>query len=186
MLLLLIGIIAFFVVLWKKNKLRRSANPQSLVGALINPDYTESLKSVPSGLSRDTRKSTVFSILKGCDEDSDTDADGSELDLISVLNYPNQSLPSTPNIDFEKYTLQAVDRICWETIRGNTTTPIMSYNKSKGRRKSKVHHSAKKTFSNASTKSQTSSGYCSSEYNSSHNSPASKSASSSRSQITEG
>lgn len=128
-----------FVVLWKKNKLRRSTSPQSLDGALINPDYTESLKSVPSGLSRDTRKSTVFPILKDCDEDSDTDADGSELDLISVLNYPNQSLPSTPNIDFEKYTLQAVDRICWETIRGNTATPIMSYNKSKGRRESKVH-----------------------------------------------
>ena len=184
MLLLLLGIIVLFVVLWKKNKLRRVKIPQSLDDALINPDYTESLKSVPSGLSVDTRKSAVSSILKVCDEDSGTDADGSELDLISVLSYPNQSLPSTPNIDFEKYTLQAVDRMCWETIRGNTTTPIMSYNKSKGRRKSKVH-SAKKTFSNASTKSQTSSGYCSSEYNSSHNSPASKSASSSRSQITE-
>ena len=184
MLLLLLGIIVLFVVLWKKNKLRRVKSPQSLDDKLINPDYTESLKSVPSGLSVDTRKSAVSSILKVCDEDSGTDADGSELDLISVLSYPNQSLPSTPNIDFEKYTLQAVDRMCWETIRGNTTTPIMSYNKSKGRRKSKVH-SAKKTFSSASTKSQTSSGYCSSEYNSSHNSPASKSASSSRSQITE-
>jgi len=176
-----------FLLVWKRAKYR--VNKRQTTPLNKDSEYPDSLKSIPSGTSLNTVRSMLTPIINKCsDTDSGTGIDPPDLDMISVIDYPVHYLakPSTENL--EKYTLQAVDRMCWEAIRGSVPKSYDKINGSKKKRKTlqTSHEMLNKHFKVGKASSHGSSGYCSSGYNSCGNSPAPKSATSSRSRLSDG
>ena len=176
-----------FGLLWKRSKYRRRRSGTSTTSA--NTGFTSSLNNPVNNNSLCSARS-VTPIINHiyCNDDGEAGLEPLEVDTISALDYPTSGEANQHNV-LEKYTLEAVDRMCWEVIRGATTPNVKL--KEKGQRKKNSYkqtdsnNQVVKTLSNASHKSQASSGYCSSGYCSSGTSSAPNSATISRSRSSE-
>ena len=162
--LLLASFLVWFM--WRRKRVHRRKSQASTIAPITLSTSDGSDESRPSTFSSTRSISPLINFLY--EEDNISELEPPDIEVISVLSRPAGE--DTENMLKEKeqlknrcYTLQEVDRICMEAIKGTTKKK-----KSPRQKRTNNRQRVSKTLSNGSSKSN----YSSSGYGSGSSSPA--------------